>query len=183
MTRRGWLAARRLMPGLVALALSGCAFFSSAPRPPQATVRLVDARSQELGVGTFTETAEGVRLQLKFTAAPPGTHALHIHATGLCEPPQFISAGGHFNPTGKQHGKKNPAGYHLGDLPNLQVKDDGTAKYDVLITGISLGPGPGSLVPPGGTSLILHQNRDDEVTDPAGNAGPRVACGVITLKR
>lgn len=166
-----------------ALLVSACAYVPIGSRPAEARVRLVDASSVELGVGKLTETRGGVRLELRLRGAAPGTHGMHVHTVGLCEPPQFTSAGGHFNPTRKQHGFKNPAGPHLGDLPNVVVKDDGTAKVDVVLPGVTITPGPTSLFHAGGTALVLHRNQDDDITEPAGNAGPRVACGVITLKK
>ncbi|MBI3318698.1 MAG: superoxide dismutase family protein, partial [Candidatus Omnitrophica bacterium] len=92
----------------------------------------------------------------------------------------FKSAGGHFNPEGREHGKKNPKGAHAGDLPNLVVGPEGELETEVLATGVNLGNGPRGLLKPQGTSLVIHANPDDETTDPAGSAGARVACGAVT---
>ena len=110
---------------------------------------------------------------------PPGLHAVHIHESAQCDPPDFKSAGGHFNPEGRQHGRKNPEGAHAGDLPNIRVGPDGAAAADFLVEGVTLEPGKQSLFKPGGTSLVIHASADDDRTDPAGNAGARIACGVI----
>ena len=115
-----------------------------------------------------------------FQGLPAGEHGIHIHAVGQCDPPDFTSAGGHFNPAGALHGLENPAGPHVGDLPNLIVGSDGTGDINALASGATLGGGPSSLFDADGSALVIHANPDDQVTDPAGNSGPRIACGVIT---
>jgi Cu-Zn family superoxide dismutase len=103
-----------------------------------------------------------------------------VHAVGKCDPPGFTTAAGHLNTTGKQHGHRNPAGWHLGDVGNLTAKADSTVDQTLLVRGATLAPGPMSLLGPNGaTALVVHANPDDETTDPAGNAGPRIACGVL----
>ncbi len=121
-----------------------------------------------------------VKLDLK--ALPPGEHGIHVHQNAKCEAPDFKTAGGHFNPDQKKHGINNPEGHHNGDIPiNLTVKADGTDKISVKVPGISLDPSsPNSVFANGGTSLMIHEKADDMMTDPAGNAGARIACGVIT---
>lgn len=141
---------------------------------------LQNADGQEVGQATFEEMPDGVKVGLQITRLAPGPHAVHIHAVGKCEPPDFSSAGPHFNPSGKQHGVKNPQGHHAGDLPTVIVGSDGTATGSMTTMEVTLGLGPASLFQPDGTSLVIHANADDNVTDPAGNAGPRIACGVIT---
>jgi Cu-Zn family superoxide dismutase len=106
-------------------------------------------------------------------------HGFHVHAVGKCEGPEFKTAGGHFNPATKEHGLENPKGAHAGDMPNLAVGPDGNGKGEFLARGATLGDGAGSLFPEGGTALVLHAAPDDMKTDPAGNAGARIACGVI----
>lgn len=145
-----------------------------------AKAELINSKGEKIGTATFTQEAEGVKISLEVSHLPPGTHGFHIHAVGKCEPPDFKSAGAHFNPTGKKHGLQNPEGPHAGDLPNLTVGPDGTAKVEVVAKQVTLGEGKNSLLQPDGTALVIHANPDDEKTDPAGNAGDRIACGVIS---
>ncbi len=144
----------------------------------QAVLR--NAKGEEVGVATLTEVPGGVKITLHVWDIPPGVHGFHIHAVGKCEPPGFTSAGGHLNPYGKKHGLKNPEGAHAGDLPNLLVGPGGTARMEVIAPHVTLGAGLPSLFPSSGTALVIHADPDDGVTDPAGNAGARIACGVIT---
>jgi len=144
-----------------------------------ATVELRSAQGGVVGSATLTEGPQGVRLTVEPSGLAPGRHGMHIHAVGKCDPPAFTSAGGHFNPEGKQHGWMNPAGAHAGDLPNLSVALDGTARLEVYVPRVTLAAGPQSLFPPGGTALVIHAGPDDEITDPTGNSGDRIACGVI----
>ena len=145
----------------------------------KAKADLLDAKGAPVGTAVFTERRGGVQLDLKVSDLTPGQHGFHIHNVGKCDAPDFTSAGPHFNPEGKQHGWDNPQGHHLGDLHNLNVGPDGKAHVDVMIPGATLGDGPNSLFHEGGTALVIHAKPDDGKTDPAGNAGARVACGVI----
>lgn len=144
-----------------------------------AKATLHNAQGSEVGRAVLSEDAEGVRIVLEVHNLPIGAHAFHIHGIGKCEGPDFQSAGGHFNPHGKKHGRKNPEGAHAGDLPNLSVGEDGTGRGEWIAAGVTFGPGNHSLFHLDGTALVIHANPDDDVTDPAGNAGARIACGVI----
>lgn len=145
-----------------------------------ARAELYNAQGEKVGIATLMERSDGVAITLQVSKLPPGTHGFHIHAVGKCEPPDFTSAGGHFNPHGKKHGLKNPEGAHAGDLRNLEVRLDGTATTIRLALLVTLGPGPHSLFHPDGTALVIHASPDDYTTDPTGNAGARIACGIIT---
>jgi Cu-Zn family superoxide dismutase len=145
----------------------------------KAKANLLNAQGAPIGTATFSEKSNGVQLELKVSNLPPGIHGFHIHTVGKCEAPDFKSAGAHFNPEGKQHGWDNPLGHHLGDLKNLNVGPDGKASVRILIPGVTLGEGANSLFHEGGTALVIHEKPDDGKTDPAGNAGARIACGVI----
>lgn len=134
---------------------------------------LNNSKNLPVGTGVFVDTPDGILLKLNVTALPPGVHALHIHEVGKCEPPDFKSAGAHYNPYGKKHGVKNFEGPHAGDLPNIIVGDNGYVQVEILIKD------NGFLANPNGTSLVIHETADDEITDPAGNSGSRIACGVI----
>jgi Cu-Zn family superoxide dismutase len=109
-----------------------------------------------------------VRIDLDIAHLPPGTHAFHIHAVGKCESPDFKSAGGHFNPEGRQHGKDNPNGMNAGDMRNFEVAADGTAKFSTTKTGVTLANRSNSLFNVGGTALVIHEKADDYRTDPSG---------------
>ena len=132
-----------------------------------------------MGTVRLAQVPEGVKISLDVSGLSPGMHAFHIHGTGKCDPPDFKSAGGHFNPEGKKHGLKNPDGPHAGDMENVEVGEDGTAQVEVVNTRVTLGEGKNSLFQPDGTAIVIHAKADDNMSDPAGNAGPRVACGVI----
>jgi superoxide dismutase, Cu-Zn family len=163
---------------VLALLAWGCGNSFSSP-PAKAT--LVNPQGQKVGEATLTQTDKGVRIDLVVENLPPGEHAFHIHDKGVCQPPDFTSAGGHFKPFHKDHGFMNPKGPHAGDLPNIMVGPDGKAHVEVLTELVTLKEGEkNSLFQPGGTSLVIHAGPDDYVSDPAGNAGARIACGPIT---
>ena len=146
---------------------------------PAAKATLQDAQGKGVGTATLKPAKGGVQIAVSVAGLPPGKHGFHLHAAGKCDPPDFKSAGPHFNPAGKQHGHKNPQGAHAGDLPNLTVGKNGKGKATFTAKGTTLGEGAGSLLGPDGTALVIHADPDDEKTDPAGNAGARIACGVV----
>jgi Cu-Zn family superoxide dismutase len=165
----------------VSLVLAVLAWGCGESPPLTAKATLVNAQGQKVGEARLTETANGVTINMIAENLPPGVHAFHIHEKVDCQAPDFKSAGGHFNPFGKHHGLKNPEGPHAGDLPNITVGTDGKAKVSVAAKLVTLKEGEkNSLFQTGGTSLVIHANPDDEATDPAGNAGDRIACGPIT---
>jgi Cu-Zn family superoxide dismutase len=144
-----------------------------------ATAELKDAQGKVVGKATFKPAHHGVEMTVSVKALTPGEHALHIHGVGKCEAPGFTSAGPHFNPEGKKHGMKNPEGHHAGDLPNMTVDAKGSGKWKGVVEGVTLGEGKTSLFHPEGTAVVIHEKADDNTSDPAGNAGGRIACGVI----
>jgi len=122
-----------------------------------------------------------VKVQVKVTGLPPGKHGIHIHAAARCESPDFRTAGKHFNPFGRKHGLQSAEGAHAGDMPNLAVGRDGAGRATFTARGASLGDGKGSLFGPDGTALVVHADPDDGRTDPAGNSGARIACGIVEM--
>jgi Cu-Zn family superoxide dismutase len=161
----------------VFLLIAGTA--SADSKALKAEAEILDPAGKTVGTATLTEQKHGVKIKLKVSGLTPGKHGFHLHETGTCTPPDFKSAGGHFNPFHKHHGADNPMGQHAGDLPNLEAKEDGTAEVAVVAVGATLGEGAGSLLKEGGTAIVIHAAPDDNMSDPAGNAGARVACGVI----
>lgn len=140
---------------------------------------ILDAQGKKIGTAAFRASEHGVRIDVNVSGLAPGTHGIHIHSVGKCEGPAFTSAGPHLNPTSKKHGKDSPEGPHAGDLLNLEVNADGVGKASLLDRNVTLGEGQNSLFHEGGTALVIHANADDYKTDPAGNSGARIACGVI----
>ena len=152
-----------------------------AKAPKKLDVELKTATGADAGKIELRQTKAGVEFHIELKGLEAGEHAIHVHQKPLCEAPAFTSAGGHFNPSGKKHGMLNPEGHHNGDMPmNLKVGADGTAKATFVSPDISLDPDAMvSIVANGGTSIVVHAKADDMISDPAGNAGVRVACGVV----
>ena len=171
MGRKGlWLAA-----SLTAASLFAAPAFAA----DKAFAVLKDASGKEVGQVTLTSTPSGVLMSLDLTAVPAGEHAFHVHAAGKCEPPDFKSAGPHFNPDETKHGLMNVEGPHAGDMPNLHVPSDGKLQIEVLNPTVTLSA-ESALLDEDGSAVIVHAAADDYKTDPAGNAGDRIACGVVT---
>jgi Cu-Zn family superoxide dismutase len=162
--------------------LVGCATDSAtdgASASGQASATLSDAGGASKGSATVSDTAQGVRLVVQASGLTPGAHGLHLHTIGRCDAPDFASAGPHWNPTAKMHGRDNPAGLHMGDLPNLIVGTDGTGRLEATVTGAKLTGGTMPLLDSDGAAIVVHAAADDYKTDPSGNSGARVACGVF----
>lgn len=152
----------------------------AADAPLTAKADFVDQTGKSVGTATLRALPEGVLIHVDLKGLPPGPHGFHIHEAGKCEPAQkFKSAGGHFNPTHKAHGVLSGEGPHAGDLPNLYVPGDGHLQADLIDDAVTLSPGPSSLLKTGGTAFVVHAKPDDYKSQPAGDAGDRLACGVI----
>jgi Cu-Zn family superoxide dismutase len=157
------------------LILAGCA---AREGPPQ--FRFRDADGDDIGTGTIRAASpSGVEFFLDLHGLPPGDHAIHVHQLPRCEPPAFESAGPHLNPAGKQHGLDNPQGPHDGDMTNVTVASDGRLTTVVVNPRLMMGARPGTLAGIAGASVVIHARPDDMRTDPSGNSGDRIACGVL----
>ncbi|MEO7999433.1 MAG: superoxide dismutase family protein [Gemmatimonadaceae bacterium] len=152
---------------------------SMAPSTPAgATAMVMDAAGHELGSLTLADGSGGITVSGTLKGLAPGDHGIHVHTVGMCEGPAYTTAGGHWNPTTKMHGKDNPAGPHLGDMMNITVGADSTATVQITTMGGSL-HGADMLMDADGAAVVVHAKADDYKTDPSGNSGDRIACGVI----
>jgi Cu-Zn family superoxide dismutase len=170
---------------ILALLISACGVKETIAQPAAANaavvnVNLINIQGAEIGKAQLSQTADGVKIHLEASKLPPGTHGFHIHEIGMCEKPDFVSAGPHLNLLNKQHGFLNPHGFHTGDLPNIEVGANGKVTADIVAKTLTLEKDkPNTLFRTQGASLVIHEKADDYKTDPSGNSSGRIACGVI----
>lgn len=167
---------------VASIALAGCTTSQEASQSvvkEVATAKLMRADGSEAGVATLSLQADGVWLEMSAAAPGAGNFAMHIHSVGQCTAPDFTSAGPHWNPDMRQHGKQNPAGSHAGDLPNVSADANGRIGAKLRLDHVEW-TGTNSPFDADGAALIVHERADDYLTDPTGNAGKRVYCGVFT---
>jgi superoxide dismutase, Cu-Zn family len=177
------MRARQLGVLLLTLALTNACRRGASGQPEVrfAIAEIRSASGARFGTLTLSPGVAGVRIDGALTNVPPGVHGIHFHQVGRCDPPDFVSAGPHVNPGQTQHGLDNPRGPHAGDLPNVSANANGQMIVDVATSRVMLSStGAGALFDADGTALVIHADRDDQRTDPAGSSGERIACGVIT---
>ena len=165
----------RLVASALAFALTACATAGEGGGNP-ASAELRDSAGVAKGRATLREKDGAVVLRVEASGLAPGTHGIHVHAAGRCDPPDFASAGPHWNPAGRQHGRDNPQGMHQGDLPNLTIGSDGRGSIEAPIAGATSTAG---LLDADGAAIVIHAAADDYRTDPSGNSGARIVCGVL----
>jgi len=168
-------------------ALTAMAAFLIAPltvgstqKSTAAFANLIDSKGNNIGKVQFERVNDGTQVTVQASGLPPGPHGIHVHKMGVCQPPSFQSAGDHLSASRMQeHGIKNPEGPHAGDLPNLEVKKDGTVTSTFITKRLQLSSEKDALLKEGGTTIIIHEKKDDQKTDPSGKSGDRIACGVV----
>jgi len=170
--------AMRMATAGVATALVLGALAAAGPAHASASATLTNRDGETVGTVTLQETANGVLLRAEFDGLPPGTHGFHIHETGLCTP-DFSAAGGHFAGGGESHGFIVATGPHAGDLPNIHVPESGRLTVEMFNDRITLDAGQGAIREGDGSAIIVHAGADDYESQPSGDAGERIACGVI----
>lgn len=149
----------------------------------EATAVMKDTAGNDIGLARFTEDDKGVvHVDVNVKGLSPGKHGIHIHEKGTCSP-TFTAAGAHYNPMGKKHGLSNPEGAHAGDMPELLVNDAGEGHLSATTSLVTLSPGNTTLFDNDGSALVIHAGPDDQMTDPTGGSGDRIACGVIERDR
>jgi superoxide dismutase, Cu-Zn family len=152
----------------------------SIPSAAKTKIEIKDMQGKAVGTITLSPQGTGISLKLHLHDLPPGQHAIHFHQNPKCDAPDFKSAGPHFNPDGKKHGLENPEGHHAGDMQNFIIDVKGKADVTLEDSDVTLGDGPHSLFSNSGTAIVIHAKADDMKTDPSGNSGDRIACGVVT---
>jgi Cu-Zn family superoxide dismutase len=187
-----WLA-------VATVGLSACERVEDAPEPAlrdttamqpeqpvaggQVEIQLMDSTGEQVGISQLSQQGDGVEVHVRVSNLEPGSeHGIHFHENGTCEPPTFESAGSHFNPTNAQHGLENPEGPHVGDMPNIRAGDDGVADTTFVKPNTQLRGDTTSLQRSGGLALVVHAQSDDQRTDPSGDSGDRIACGVVRVQ-
>ena len=175
---------RKRGTGVFAIGVLGLAGVGVAQTPKAVKVQMETSSASFGGTVWMVQEKKDVQFIVRLKNLDPGTHAIHIHQNPACDAPDFKTAGGHFNPSGKQHGLQNPAGHHAGDLPvNIEVRDDGNGQAKFTSKDVTLDPkAPNSVFANGGTSVIVHKGPDDMKTDPSGNSGARESCGIVSIK-
>ena len=176
-----------ILLGMLALGAAGCASdrepesVPEAPAAPsEATADVRDSAGTTRARANLVQVGTDLRVRVEAVGMARGAYGAHVHETGRCDPPGFTTAGAHWNPSARKHGKDNPAGMHKGDLPNLLVGTDGRGIFEYTIPDAVLGgPGGSILLDGDGAAIVIHASPDDFRTDPSGNSGARIACGVI----
>jgi superoxide dismutase, Cu-Zn family len=174
---------RRLIIVTLTITVASCRTILPVAPELSATAELRDGVGRVVGSARLTEVSGGVRIVIEISGLRPGAKAVHIHAVGRCDPPDFLSAGDHFDPVGARHGLLNPEGPHAGDLPNITVEPDGRGRFETTTKRVTLSVGPAVLFDADGSAFVVHARPDDFTTDPDGGSGERIACGVITESR